>query len=168
MNASCILLNGDYSYLCQIDWKKALCLSFTEKAKVLKYSDSLIHGVGKIFKVPAVMVLIKVVRNVYRNRVPFTKKNVLVRDWYTCVYCGCRKRPLTIDHIVPVSKGGKTDFDNCVACCKTCNHNKGARTPRQAGMQLKKRPYQPTIAEFIRIRLQQSGAYRLLVELGLY
>jgi 5-methylcytosine-specific restriction endonuclease McrA len=168
MDASCILLNGDYSYLCQIDWKKALCLSFSEKAKVLKYSDRLVQGVGKIFKVPAVMVLIKVVRNVYRNRVPFTKKNVLVRDWYTCVYCGSRKRPLTIDHIIPVSKGGKTDFDNCVASCKTCNHYKGARTPRQAGMQLKKQPYQPTIAEFIRIRLQQSGAYQLLKELGLY
>ena len=105
MNASCILLNGDYTYLCQIDWKKALCLSFSEKAKVLKYSDHLVHGVGKIFKVPAVMVLIKIVRNVYRNRVPFTKKNVLVRDEYTCVYCGCRKRPLTILYRYP--KEGK-------------------------------------------------------------
>lgn len=168
MNATCILLNGDYSYLCQIDWKKALCLSFSEKAKVLKYSDRLIQGVGKVFKVPAVMVLIKVVRSVYRNRVPFTKKNVLVRDRYTCVYCGCKQKPLTIDHVLPVSKGGKTDFDNCVACCKSCNNHKGARTPRQAGMHLNKQPYQPTISEFIRIRLQQSGAYRLLVELGLY
>jgi 5-methylcytosine-specific restriction endonuclease McrA len=168
MNATCILLNGDYSYLCQIDWKKALCLSFSDKAKVLKYSDRLIQGVGRVFKVPAVMVLIKVVRSVYRNRVPFTKKNVLVRDRYTCVYCGCRQKPLTIDHVLPVSKGGKTDFDNCVACCKSCNNHKGARTPRQAGMHLNKQPNQPTISEFIRIRLQQSGAYRLLVELGLY
>jgi len=168
MNATCILLNGDYSYLCQIDWKKALCLSFSKKAKVLKYSDRLIQGVGKVFKIPAVMVLIKVVRSVYRNRVPFTKKNVLVRDRYTCVYCGCKQKSLTIDHVLPVSKGGKTDFDNCVACCKSCNNHKGARTPRQAGMHLNKQPYQPTISEFIRIRLQQSGAYRLLVELGLY
>ena len=167
MNTSCILLNGDYSYLCQIDWKKALCLVFSEKAKVLKYSDRLIQGVGKVFRVPAVMVLIKVVRSVYRNRVPFTKKNLLVRDRYACVYCGRNQKALTIDHVIPVSRGGKTEFDNCVACCASCNNHKGARTPREAGMHLHKRPYQPTISEFIRIRLKQSGAYRFLTELGL-
>jgi 5-methylcytosine-specific restriction endonuclease McrA len=74
MSSTCILLNGDYSYLCQIDWKKALCLVFSEKAKVLKYSDRVIQGVGKVFRAPAVMVLIKVVRSVYRNRVPFTRR----------------------------------------------------------------------------------------------
>ncbi|NNG01265.1 MAG: HNH endonuclease [Desulfobacteraceae bacterium] len=168
MSTSCILLNGDYSYLCQMDWKKALCLMFSEKAKVLKYSDRLVHGVEKVFRAPAVMVLIKVVRSVYRNRVPFSKRNVLVRDRYTCVYCSSKQKKLTIDHVIPVSRGGKTDFDNCVACCKPCNNLKGARTPHEAGMHLCRRPYQPTISEFIRIRLKQSGAYRYLVELGLY
>lgn len=168
MEASCILLNGDYAYLCQINWKRALCLEFAQKAKVLKYSDRVIRGVGKVFRAPAVMVLIKVVRSVYRNRVPFTKKNVLVRDRYTCAYCGYRQKVMTIDHVTPVSRGGKTDFDNCVACCRPCNNRKGARTPREAGMRLHKRPYQPTINEFIRIRLKQSGAYRFLQELGLY
>jgi 5-methylcytosine-specific restriction endonuclease McrA len=168
MNASCILLNGDYSYLCHINWKKAMCLLFSEKAKVLKYSDRMINGVEKVFRVPAVMVLIKVVRSIYRNRVPFTRKNVLVRDRYTCAYCGLRHSKLTIDHVLPVSRGGKTDFDNCVASCRTCNNHKGARTPNEAGMHMQKRPYQPTISEFIRMRLKQSGAYRFLKELGLY
>ena len=168
MHPSCVLLNGDYSYLCQVDWKKALCLVYSEKAKVLKYSDHLIQGVGRVFRVPAVMLLIKVVRGIYRNRVPFTKKNVLIRDQYTCVYCHRRQTGLTIDHVIPVSRGGRNDFDNCVACCKSCNTKKGARTPHEAGMHLRKRPYQPTIAEFIRIRLKQTGAYRLLEELGLY
>lgn len=168
MSSTCILLNGDYSYLCQIHWKRALCLEFSQKAKVLRYSDRVVQGVGRIFRAPAVMVLIKVVRSVYRNRVPFTKKNVLVRDRYTCAYCGGRPKALTIDHIKPVSRGGKTDFDNCVACCRPCNNRKGARTPREAGMRLRKRPYQPTITEFIRIRLKQSGAYQFLQEMGLY
>lgn len=167
MNSTCILLNGDYSYLCQIDWKKALCLVFAEKVKVLKYSDRLIQGVNKVFRAPAVMALIKVVRSVYRHRVPFNKKNVLVRDRFSCVYCGRKQKTLTIDHIIPVSRGGETDFDNCVACCTPCNNQKGARTPSEAGMRLRKRPYQPTISEFIRIRLKQSGAYRYLAELGL-
>lgn len=168
MHPSCVLLNGDYTYLCQVDWKKAQCLVYSEKAKVLKYSDQLVQGVGKVFRVPAVMLLIKVVRGIYRNRVPFTKKNVLIRDRYTCVYCRRRQTGLTIDHVIPVSRGGRNDFENCVACCKPCNMRKGARTPNEAGLHLRKRPYQPTIAEFIRIRLKQTGAYRLLEELGLY
>jgi len=168
MNNSCILLNGDYSFLCLVDWKKAMCMVFTEKVKILRYSDRIVHGVGKVFRAPAVLVLIKVVRNVYRNRVPFSKKNVLFRDRHTCVYCGRKGVTLTIDHVIPQSRGGRNDFDNCVACCKDCNNQKGAKTPREAGMHMRKRPYQPTISEFVRIRIHQSGVYRYLVELGIY
>ena len=168
MNPDCILLNSDYTYLCQLDWKRAMCLVVSEKVKVLKYSDRLIQGVSKVYRVPAVMLLIKIVRGIYRNRVPFTKKNVLIRDQYTCVYCQRKQTALTIDHVIPVSRGGPNDFENCVACCKDCNTLKGARTPHEAGMHLKKSPFQPTIAEFIRIRLKQTGALRLLEELGLY
>ncbi len=168
MNTSCILLNGDYSFLCLVDWRKAMCLVFAEKVKVLKYSDRIIQGVEKVFRAPAVLVLIKVVRSVYRGKVPFSKKNILVRDRFACAYCGKIARPLTLDHVIPRSKGGKTNWENCVASCRACNYKKGARTPREARMHLIKRPYQPTIAEFIRIRLKQSGVYDFLVELGLY
>ena len=112
-------------------------------------------------------VLVKVVRSVYRGRVPFSRRNVLARDRFACAYCGSKARPITIDHVVPRSRGGKTDFDNCVACCRACNLKKGALLPREAGMALRHRPWQPTIAEFIRIRLRHSGVYALLVELGL-
>lgn len=168
MTTTCILLNGDYSFLGQVTWQKAVCLVFKEKARVLKYSDRLIYGVGRVFRAPAVMVLVKVVRSVYRSRVPFNKKNVLVRDRYTCAYCGRKFSGLTIDHVIPVSRGGNNDFDNCVACCATCNNRKGARTPTEAGMRLSRRPYQPTISEFIRIRLEQSGVLDYLKELGIY
>lgn len=168
MDSSCILLNGDYTFLCLVDWRKAMCLVFAQKVKVLKYSDKIIQGVGKVFRAPAVLLLIKVVRSVYRGRVPFSNKNVLVRDRFVCAYCGKKANPLTIDHVIPRSKGGKTSWENCVACCKACNNNKGARTPREAKMHLIKRPFQPTIAEFIRIRLKQSTVYDVLVELGIY
>jgi len=168
MSVSCILLNGDYTFLCLIGWKKAIKLVLTEKVKVLKYSDRVINSVDKAFKAPAVLVLIKVIRTVYRGKVPFSRKNVLIRDGFTCVYCGKSNKGLTIDHMIPSSKGGKTDFDNCVACCKACNTKKGSRTPREAGMHLRKRPYQPTISEFVRIRLQQSDVYAFLVEIGIY
>ena len=168
MNSQCVLLNGDYSFLCLVDWKRAMCLVFAEKVKVLTYSDRIVHGVGKVFRAPAVMVLIKVVRSVYRNKVPFTKKNILVRDKLTCVYCGRKGKPLTIDHVIPRSKGGNSNWENCVACCKACNNKKGARTPKAAKMHLTKRPFQPTIAEFLRLRLMQTGLYDILVELGVY
>ena len=168
MSTSCILLNGDYTFLCQVNWKKAMCLVVSDKVKVLKYSDRIIQGVGKVFRAPAVLVLIKVIRAVYRNRVPFSKKNVLIRDRFMCVYCTKSDKRMTIDHVMPKSKDGRTDFDNCVACCRDCNIKKGNRSPSEARMHLLKRPYQPTISEFIRIRLEQSGAYNFLVELGIY
>lgn len=167
MDGSCVLLNGDYSFLGLVDWKKAMGLMFAEKVRVLKYSDRVIHGVSRTFRAPAVAVLIKVVRSIYKGRVPFSRRNVLVRDRYTCSYCGTRDRAITMDHVVPRSGGGKSDFDNCVACCHACNQKKGPRLPSEAGMSLRRRPWQPTIAEFIRIRLRQSGVYEMMVELGL-
>ena len=143
-------------------------LVFADKVKVLKYSERVIQGVEKVFRAPAVLVLIKVVRSVYRGKVPFSTKNVLVRDRFTCAYCGKTRQPLTIDHVIPLSNGGKTNWENCVACCRGCNLNKGAKTPRQARMRLTRRPFQPTIAEFINIRLKQSGVYDILVELGIF
>lgn len=168
MNTSCVLLNGDYTFLCLVDWKRAMKLVFAGKVTILKYSDRVIRSVSGAFRAPDILVLMKVVRSVYKSRVPFNRKNLLIRDRFTCVYCGKSGKNLTIDHVIPKSKGGKTDFDNCVACCQDCNNHKGSGTPREAGMRLSKRPYQPTISEFIRIRLEHSGAYDLLVEVGIY
>jgi 5-methylcytosine-specific restriction endonuclease McrA len=168
MNTSCILLNGDYTFLRLVDWKKAICLVIADKVTVLKYSDRIIRGVGKVFPVPAVLVLIKIVRSVYRGKVPFSKKNVLIRDRFTCAYCGAKEKRFTIDHVIPQSKGGTTTWENCVTCCQECNNKKGSRLPGEKGMHLTRRPFQPTIAEFIRIRLKQSGVYDFFVELGIY
>jgi 5-methylcytosine-specific restriction endonuclease McrA len=151
-----------------VGWKRAIKLVLAEKVKVLKYSDMAVKCIDKAYEIPAVVALIKIVRTVYKTKVPFTKKNVLTRDQYECAYCGVKSRSLTIDHIIPRSKGGKSEFDNCVACCRTCNDKKGARTPREAGMPLKKRPFQPTISEFMRLRLKRSGLYQYLVELEIY
>jgi 5-methylcytosine-specific restriction endonuclease McrA len=167
MGGSCVILNGDYTFLSLVDWKKAMGLMFADKIRVLKFSDRVIQGVNRTFRAPAVAVLVKVVRSVYRGRVPFSRRNVMIRDRYTCVYCGRRSGPITMDHLIPRSRGGTNDFDNCVACCRACNQKKGARLPSEAGLTLRHQPWQPTIAEFIRIRLRQSGVYSLLVELGL-
>ena len=165
----CILLNADYTYLNVVHWKRAICLQAKGKVEVLKNSAKTVKSSsGAIFKVPAVMRLIKLIRTIYRTGVAFCKKNVFIRDGFKCAYCGAEKLRLTIDHIIPKSRGGKSNFENCVAACKPCNIKKGHQTPREANMFLKVRPVQPTISEFLRLKLQKLGINDLLRDLGVY
>ena len=91
----------------------------------------------------------------------------MVRDGFACVYCGDTEK-LTIDHVLPVSRGGKSTFENCVCACGDCNSRKSDKTPSEAKMFLKKQPYAPTISEFIRLRMEKFGIIDLLKELGIY
>jgi 5-methylcytosine-specific restriction endonuclease McrA len=160
----CILLNADYTFLNVVSWKRALKMVFKEKVEVLQYSETIIRCGDTSIPLPTVMKLIKFIRTIYRNRVPFTKKNIMVRDKYECAYCGSR-RELTIDHIIPSSRGGKTNFENCITACRPCNNAKGNRTPNEAGMFMKRRAYQPTISEFLMIKMKQLGIDKVLNDL---
>ncbi|MBW1726603.1 MAG: HNH endonuclease [Deltaproteobacteria bacterium] len=165
----CVLLNADYTFLNVVNWKRAMCLIAKGKVQVIRQSERLIRTAeGLAVKVPAVMRLIKLIRTLYINRVPFSKKNVLIRDGFKCAYCGGEKRKLTIDHIIPKSRGGKTDFDNCVSSCKSCNNKKGSKIPSEANMYLKVKAYQPTIAEFLRLKVEKLGINKVLKDLGVY
>jgi 5-methylcytosine-specific restriction endonuclease McrA len=165
----CVLLNADYTFLNVVHWKRAVCLQAKGKVEVIKNSAKIVKSSGGAeFKIPAVMRLIKLIRTIYRTGVAFCKKNVLIRDGFRCAYCGSQKFRLTIDHIIPKSKGGKSDFDNCVAACKPCNTKKGDRLPSQVSMYLKSRPHQPTVSEFLRLKLQKLGINDLLKDLGIY
>ncbi len=167
--AHCVLLNADFSFLNVIDWKRAMCMVAKGKVQVLRYSDRLVRcAEGTAHKIPAVLKLIKLIRVLYRNRVPFSKRNVFVRDGFACAYCGCGSGKLTIDHIIPKSRGGTTSFENCVSACRPCNTQKGNRTPNESRMYLKIRPYQPTIAEFLRLKAAKLGIHHVLKELGVF
>lgn len=164
----CVLLNADYSFLNVVDWKRALRLIVKNKVKVLSYSQRCIHGTaGKVMRIPAVMRLIKLIRSVYRTCVPFSKRNVLIRDGFRCAYCGKQHGKMTIDHIIPRSRGGRSTFENCVTCCRACNLKKGYHTPSEAGMYPRLRPSQPTISEFIRLRFKRLGIDDLWQQMGL-
>ncbi len=165
-----ILLNSDYSFLNTISWKKAMCLMAKGKVEVVKASERILESAEKTWKmiVPKVLRLVKIVRTIYRTRVPFSKKNVVYRDESICQYCRIKHRRLTIDHVVPKSQGGISSFENCVSACKPCNNKKGNRTPRQARMGLMRQPIQPTIMEFLRIKMRTLGVDKVLVELGVY
>jgi 5-methylcytosine-specific restriction endonuclease McrA len=166
MRNNVVLLNADYSYLNTVNWKKALTLMSKGKVEILKYADSFIKNVkGTIIKIPAVMRLIKFIRTIYKTRVPFSKKNVMVRDGFTCVYCGDTHSRLTIDHVVPKAKGGKSTFENCVASCKPCNNRKGSKMPREAKMFPKTKLVSPTISEFFNMKMKKLGVDKVLDDL---
>ena len=165
-----ILLNSDYSFLNTISWKKAMCLISKGKVEIIKASKKVIESAENTWKiiVPKVLRLVKLVRTVYRTRVPFSKKNVFYRDEHICQYCHKKFKKLTIDHVIPRSRGGLSTFENCVACCKPCNNKKGNQTPNEAKMGLARKPFQPTIMEFLRIKMRILGVDKILEELGVY
>jgi 5-methylcytosine-specific restriction endonuclease McrA len=163
----CILLNADYTFLNLVNWKRAVCLLAKGKVEVIRDSPATVRNPGgDELRIPAVMRLIKLIRTIYRAGVAFTKRNVQVRDGFRCAYCGSHRERLSIDHIIPRSRGGKTDFENCVAACKSCNLRKRDRTPSEAGMYLKSRPFRPTISEFLRLKFQNLGLNETLAEFG--
>ena len=95
-------------------------------------------------KVPEVICLAHFDR-LPNTSVTFSRRNVAKRDHYVCQYCGAQPGAdsITIDHILPRSQGGATNWTNCAAACLECNARKGDRTPEQAGMRLRRRPVRP-------------------------
>jgi len=85
------------------------------------------------FRAPLVIVLTKY-NKLPQHKVSFSRKTLWRRDDYQCQYCGCRNGEMTIDHIVPKSKGGTTSWENCCLACVKCNAKKADMTPKQAGM----------------------------------
>lgn len=165
---STVLLNADFSPLGIISWKKAMKLICKKKVDVIKYSDIVIHNFESTFvsKIPLIIKLVKMIRTLWKIRVPFSKRTVIIRDNFTCGYCGKRElKGMTMDHILPRSKGGKSEFENTVCCCFACNNKKDNRTPSEAKMFLKFRPYTPTIMEFLIRSIKNSGMEETLNEL---
>ena len=152
-----ILLDNSFMPIDVICWKRAIKLIIRGKVEAFGNNFITIKTMTSEFLVPKVLRLINVVRNFYRRSVTFGKRNVFIRDNYTCVYCGVKMRKPTLDHIIPKSRGGKSTFDNVVTCCPSCNTKKNDRTPSEANMYMKVRPVQPTITEHIRSVMKQNG-----------
>lgn len=166
MTTKIILLNNDYTFLNIITWRRAFSLIVKEKVEVVKFSEKAIKtAAGKIMKIPAVMKLVKLVRTIYKARVPFSKKNVMIRDNFTCVYCGEKNTRFTIDHVIPKYRGGKSTFENCVTACKPCNNKKGRKLCSEIKMFPKTKLIQPTISEFLILKVKSLGIDKILNDL---
>jgi 5-methylcytosine-specific restriction endonuclease McrA len=117
--------------------------------------------------VPLVIRLVYFVKIPRRISLPVTRRGVLSRDHYTCQYCGTTplRKNLTVDHVIPRSRGGKTIWKNVVTACEKCNGRKGNRTPAEAGLKLLTQPIRPrylAIASLASIEARQAwGKYIL-------
>lgn len=142
-----LLLNASEEVISFIDWKKAVNLLYSGKArKPFNYNGEYeIRTSCGIFRLPFAIALIEYVRIPYK-KARLTRENVFRRDKFLCQYCGCglNATNATLDHVLPVSRGGKDSWENLVASCKKCNSKKSNRTPKEAGMKTLNNPAPPT------------------------
>jgi 5-methylcytosine-specific restriction endonuclease McrA len=145
-----LVLNASYEPLQLISIRRAVVLLLQEKAELIEAAKQHLRSQGFALEIPLVIRLVRYIRIPRRLRLPCSRRGVLMRDHETCQYCGTQpgRANLTIDHVVPRSRGGLTTWDNVVAACRDCNHRKGGRTPEEASMVLLSKPRQPQYVAF--------------------
>lgn len=127
-----------------------MVLIFLGKAELVENNlNKVVHSASREYPWPSVIRLNSYIHVPYK-KILLTRKNILKRDNHKCAYCGRGDITLTIDHIIPRSRGGEDTWDNLVAACNKCNNLKGDSTPEEAGMQLRTRPYTPNHILFIK------------------
>ncbi len=146
-----LVLNATYEPINVCTVRRAVVLLLKAKAEVIEQSERQLHSTSMSMTRPAVIRLVtyvKVPRDTHRRKI--TRRAVFARDDWTCQYCGSRAQ-LTVDHVVPRSKGGDSSWNNIVAACAPCNRRKGDSSPRQAGMALARAPRTPNPDVFIQV-----------------
>lgn len=144
-----LVLNQDYRALTICSVQRATILILLQKAELVNATDGrFIRSPSFAVPWPSVVRLRAYVSIPYK-RITLTRKNVMRRDHHRCQYCG-EKDSLTIDHVHPKSRGGKDTWENLVTACVPCNNRKGSRTPEEAKLTLKRKPFRPSHVMFIR------------------
>lgn len=149
MGGKVLVLNADFRALTVCSVYKAFGLVFSDKAEVVnRASGHYLRTVSRAYDVPSVIRLYRYVHVPYKA-VILNRHNVFKRDNNRCVYCNAREE-LTLDHVLPRSRGGKTQWTNLVTACKRCNSRKGDFTPEEAGLRLPYKPFRPSYVVFLR------------------
>ncbi|MGN6869411.1 MAG: HNH endonuclease [Solirubrobacteraceae bacterium] len=146
-----LVLNATYEPINVCTVRRAVVLLLKEKAEILERADWELHSATRSMSRPVVIRLVayvRIPRDTHRRKI--TRRAVFARDNWTCQYCGARSN-LTVDHVIPRSKGGGSSWDNIVASCAPCNRRKGNALPRQVGMRLLKQPRTPNATVFIHV-----------------
>lgn len=153
---SCLALNASYEPLMIVPARRAIRLVLDEKAEILEQdARRAFRTVRTAHPCPLVIRLVRYVQVPRRFRRQVTNTFLFARDGYACQYCGRHKRELrsreflTRDHVLPISRGGGNSWENVVTACSSCNHRKGNRLPREAGLRLATRPIEPNHVQLV-------------------
>ncbi len=134
-----LVLNASYEPLNITSWRRAIVLLLKGKAEQVEHNGRVVyHNIP----LPTVIRLRHYIKVPYKE-IPLTRKNILHRDSHSCQYCGYTGEDLTLDHVVPRSRGGGEFWENMVTACVRCNIKKGNRTPKEANMPLRQVPRRP-------------------------
>ena len=155
-----LVLNASYEpiHVCAV--RRALILLVKGMASTEEAGEGRVHSPSQSLAVPSVIRLLEY-RRIPRQMRAISRKNILIRDQYTCQYCNKQfgAGDLTLDHVVPRSRGGNNTWENLVACCLRCNNRKGDRLPVEAQMKLQRQP-KPFNLHTSRSLMRQMGNHQ--------
>ena len=145
------MLNASYEPLNVTTVRRAHVLVFKGKAEVIEELDKTLNSSSTKFPWPHVIRLVQYVRVPRTVQRKISRRALFARDGWRCVYCGTSSGRLTLDHVVPKSRGGESVWENVVTSCAPCNLRKGNRLPHEVQMELPARPRPPAPVLFIRL-----------------
>lgn len=167
VDAHVLVLNRNFQPVTVIGVRRALCMLYVGIARALddqyrqfdfaswaalsaELSDDWVGTANRRIRIPRILVL-QAYDCLPIGRIRFSRHNIFVRDDHTCQYCGKRfsRQNLNLDHVIPRSRGGKTNWENVVASCIACNFKKGGRTPTEALMRLIRQPRRPRWSQLV-------------------
>ncbi len=147
-----LVLNASYEPINVCTVRRAAVLLLKNRAEILEKADWALHSESLTLPRPVVIRLlayVRVPRDAHRRKI--TRRAVFARDRWTCQYCGHERGNLTVDHVIPRSKGGSSAWENIVTSCAPCNRRKGDRLPQQANMVPRRAPRAPASTIFIHV-----------------
>ena len=149
---NCLVLNASYEPINVIEDTRAIVLLLQGKAETVVESDRLCSGGSTTLMFPSVIRLTYMADVPRLRQVPLSRRALFQRDNFECQYCGDKPAKLEVEHVIPRAQGGRNVWQNVVTACRRCNAHKRDRTPEQAGMCLKRKPYAPSRVAMIASR----------------
>lgn len=138
-----LVLNYDYTPLNVTSIQRGFVLVDKGKAEIIKSAENPISSGYKTYVRPVIIRLLRYITH-YTRQLRANRNRIYKRDNYECVYCGS-SRNLTLDHVVPKSRGGSNNWTNLVTSCQKCNLKKADKTPEEARMKMRHKPFAPTL-----------------------
>ena len=158
-NSRVLVLNASYEPINVCTVRRAAVPVLEERAEIIERAEHSLHAERFTMPRPAVIRLrayVRVPRDAHSRKI--TRRAIFARDRWTCQYCGSERSSLTVDHVVPRSRGGSSSWDNIVACCAPCNRRKGDRLPSQVDMHPRRRPAAPGPTIFVHVAVPRIPA----------